>query len=111
MFKILRGKQLRVIKTLPSTHLQINQTAKQTFNLDTYLLNHFIKPPVKAKTIIELGSGDGILMLLLSQKTKAKIIGLEIQQVRHLRAVENIKMNQLEHRLESINIDLKSFHI
>jgi tRNA1(Val) A37 N6-methylase TrmN6 len=109
MSKILKRNLQRVIKTLPSTNLQINQCAKQTFNLDTYLLGHFVKPPAKAKKMIEFGSGDGVLMLLLSQKTRAKIIGLEIQEVRHLRAVENIKMNQLEHQLESIHIDIKQF--
>ena len=98
-----------MIKTLPSTNLKIEQTEKQTFNLDTYLLYAFAKMPAKAKTVIEFGSGDGVLMLLLSQKTKAKIIGLEIQTSRHLRAVKNIELNNLENQLESLNVDLKNY--
>ncbi|WP_157868355.1 tRNA1(Val) (adenine(37)-N6)-methyltransferase [Acholeplasma palmae] len=76
-----------------------------SFNLDTILLSLFIKTRKSDKKIVDVGTGNGALMLYLSEKTKAKIIGVEIQEKRYHLALENIKLNSLEDQLSCHHID------
>lgn len=96
-----------MLRTLLGTDLWIEQNSRQAFNLDTILLQHFAKIPVKAKTVLDVGTGVGPLMLYLSKKTQAKIIGVEIQESRYLQALKNIKLNHLEEQLSCIHQDIK----
>ena len=96
-----------MLRTLLGTDLLIDQNASQAFNLDTVLLQHFIKIPARSKTVIDIGTGAGPLMLYLSKKTKAQIMGIEIQEERYLKALENIKINHLENRLSCYHMDVK----
>jgi tRNA1Val (adenine37-N6)-methyltransferase len=86
-------------RTLLGTNLWIEQTTRHAFNLDTILLADFIKVPYRSKLILDLGTGAGAIMLYLSQKTKAKIIGVEIQESRYLQASTILEINHLEHQL------------
>lgn len=97
-------------RTLLGTNLLIEQNARQAFNLDTILLAHFVKIPVKSKVVLDLGTGVGPLMLYLSTKTRAKIIGVEIQESRYVQALHNIKLNHLEHRLSCVHQDAREFY-
>ncbi len=97
-----------MLRTLLGTDLWIEQNSRQAFNLDTILLQHFTHIPVKAKTILDVGTGVGPLMLYLSKKTKAKIIGIEIQESRYLQALKNIQLNHLEHQLSCLHQDIKT---
>lgn len=97
-----------MIRTLLGTDLLIEQKGRQAFNLDTILLQSFVKVPVRSKTVLDLGTGIGPLMLYLSKKTKAKIIGFEIQEVRYLQALKNIELNHLNDQLSCIHMDIKN---
>lgn len=97
-----------MLRTLLGTDLWIEQNSRQAFNLDTILLQHFTKIPARTKTILDLGTGVGPLMLYLSKKTKAKIIGVEIQEARYHQALKNIELNHLEHQLSCIHADVKT---
>jgi tRNA1(Val) A37 N6-methylase TrmN6 len=96
-----------MLRTLLGTNLWIEQNSRQAFNLDTILLAHFAKVPAKSKTVIDIGTGVGALILYLSQKTKANIIGVEIQENRYLQALKNIALNHLESKLSCIHQDIK----
>ncbi|RJX23983.1 MAG: methyltransferase domain-containing protein [Acholeplasma sp.] len=96
-----------MLRTLLGTDLWIEQNSRQAFNLDTILLQHFIKIPVRTKTILDVGTGVGPLMLYLSKRTKAKIIGVEIQEARYHQALKNIALNHLEHQLSCMHLDVK----
>ena len=96
-----------MLRTLLGTDLWIEQNSRQAFNLDTILLSHFARIPARAKTVLDIGTGAGPLMLYLSKKTKAKIIGIEIQQDRYQQAVKNIALNHLEHQLSCLHMDVK----
>ncbi|WP_129045068.1 tRNA1(Val) (adenine(37)-N6)-methyltransferase [Companilactobacillus metriopterae] len=78
-----------------------------SFNLDTILLYNFVNP-VKKGTIVDLCSGNGVIGLSLASKTDANIKLIEIQKELAQLAVESIKLNNLENRVEMINIDLKN---
>ncbi len=88
-----------ITRNLIGTNKQVQQKKGQSFNLDTILLANFIKVSKKDKKIIDVGTGNGSLMLYLSEKTEAKIIGIEVQKERYQTAINNIKLNQLTHQL------------
>lgn len=50
------------------------------FSLDSILLPNFVTINKNAKTIMDLGTGNAPIPLILSTKTKARIIGIEIQK-------------------------------
>ena len=77
------------------------------FSLDAFLLAGFVKPKRKDQ-ILELGSGCGVVSLLLAYRhPKNKFIGLEIQ-TRLVRCFQmNIKANQMEKRVFAIQGDLR----
>jgi tRNA1Val (adenine37-N6)-methyltransferase len=95
-----------LIRDLIGTNLIIDQKTPQAFNLDTILLARFTTVPVKAKHVIEIGAGNGALMLYLATKTQAQITGIEVQEHLVLEAKENIRLNGLETRLKIVLADV-----
>lgn len=75
---------------------------------DSMVLCHFVRLPKNAR-VLDLGSGCGTLGLLLCSRNEAcTITGLEIDETAHQAALENIRRNHLEPRMESICTDLRS---
>ena len=74
---------------------------------DSMVLAHFIKLPKSAK-VLDLGSGCGTLGLLLCAKDPGcAVTGYELTELSNRAAVENIRRNRLETRMESICADLR----
>ena len=92
-------------RALIGSKLIVDQDRGHAFNLDTVLLADFVKLPYRIKHVIDVGTGNGAIALYLSEKTKAKITAIEIQESRYLKAKENVSLNQLEHQIEVIHID------
>jgi tRNA1(Val) A37 N6-methylase TrmN6 len=80
----------------------IEQTKGHSFNLDTVLLAKFLKLSKKIKNILDVGTGNGALLLYASEISYAKLLGIEIQEIRYDLAKKNMKLNQLEDRSEII---------
>ena len=75
---------------------------------DSMLLAHFVKLPRSAR-VLDLGSGCGTLGLLLCAKDEnCTVTGLEISDIAHHAALENICRNGLTARLKSVCTDLRS---
>ena len=88
--------------------LQIIQSRKgYRFSLDAVLLSFF--PELKKiKTAVDLGTGNGIVPLLLSARSaQVKISGVEIQESMVDRANRTITHNELEDRIEIIHADIR----
>lgn len=102
---------LSMLRTLLGTKLWIEQKSRQAFNLDTILLADFVKVPAKSRTVADFGTGAGAIMLYLSQKTQAKIIGIEVQEERYLQAKNNIELNHLEGQLSCILEDVRKLDL
>ena len=79
------------------------------FSLDSVLLPNFITINESTKNILDIGTGNAPIPLILSEKTKAKIIGLEIQKEVSEMAKESVKMNNLENRITIICEDAKEY--
>ncbi|UKI37824.1 MAG: methyltransferase [Clostridiales bacterium] len=85
----------------------IQDTDLFCFGTDAVLLSTFatVKPNAK---VVDLCSGNGIIPVLLSGKTKAeKIIGVEIQKEPFLLAKRSAELNGICGRVDFINCDAK----
>lgn len=76
------------------------------FSLDSVLLPNFITIPKKIIKILDIGCGNAPIPLILSTKTDAKIIGVEIQREVCDLAEESISINNKESQIEIINADI-----
>lgn len=62
----------------------------------------------KPKSIVDLGTGTGIIPLILSYKTQAELIaGVELQQASYERACRNAERNRLQERIHFFHSDVK----
>jgi len=88
--------------------LQIIQKKRgYRFSVDAILLSQFIKIH-KDERVMDLGTGCGILPLLLSHTTKAhSFIGVEIQKKLADCAKKNVILNHLENRISIIKQDFR----
>ncbi len=88
--------------------LQMIQKKKgYRFSVDAVLLSQFIKI-YKDEKVIDLGTGCGILPLLLSHTSKARsFIGVEIQKGLADCAKKNVTLNHLENRISIIKQDFR----
>ena len=78
------------------------------FGIDAVLLSDFAKEISANSKILDLGTGTGILGILLCGKTKlSKIYGIDIQKDVCDMASRSIKLNNLENRFEIINKNIK----
>lgn len=77
------------------------------FSLDSVILPNFIDIKKEYKNIMDFGTGNLPIPLILSTKTKEKIIGIEVQKEVYNLAVETLKINNLESQIEVKNIDIK----
>ncbi len=78
------------------------------FSLEPFLLSSFLNI-INEKRIVDLGSGVGIIGLILSLRYKdVKVVGVEIQKELHDLAIKNIKENGLSERMEDILGDFRT---
>lgn len=79
------------------------------FGVDSVLLSDFAKEIKKNSTVVDIGTGTGIIGILLCGKTNLKkIYGVEIQNEVAKIAKRNVKLNHLENRFEIINCDINN---
>ena len=90
-------------------NLKIYQDTEMfNFSLDSILLPNFITISSKAKNILDIGTGNAPIPLILSTKTTAKIIGVEIQKDVSILAKKTVKLNNLENQITIINDDINN---
>ena len=78
------------------------------FGIDAVLLSDFAKNLKKNGKVVDIGTGTGIISILLSKKSNAeKIYGIEIQKDVANMALRSVKLNNLEEKIEIINRNVK----
>jgi tRNA1(Val) A37 N6-methylase TrmN6 len=81
-----------------------------SFSLDAILLARFCSIPPRGK-VLDLCTGNGVVPLLLTTRSKAaEIWGVEIQERLADMAKRNVHLNDLEARLHMIHGDLRTIH-
>lgn len=85
----------------------IQDPEKFCFGVDAVFLSDFakVKP---GETVLDMGTGNGIIPILLSAKTKGKhFTGLEIQTETAEMARRSVRYNHLEDKVEIVTGDIK----
>lgn len=78
------------------------------FGIDSILLSDFAKGIKKNSIVVDIGTGTGIISILLSAKTDIKkIYGIEIQEDVANMAKRSVALNELEDKIEVINTNIK----
>ncbi|WP_301109217.1 tRNA1(Val) (adenine(37)-N6)-methyltransferase [Sporosarcina sp.] len=70
-----------------------------SFSLDAVLLARFAYMPIRGGKVVDLCTGNGAIPLFLSARTKADIIGVELQERLADMAKRSVKHNHLEKQL------------
>ncbi len=96
------------IDDLQRNHYKIIQNpGRFCFGMDAVLLSGFARAR-QGDRVIDLGTGTGIIPILMEAKTKAeKFTGLEIQPDSADMARRSVRMNGLEKKIEIITGDIK----
>ncbi len=90
--------------------LLINQSRSgYRFSVDPVILSHFASPPAGSR-IIDLGTGCGIIPLILAHREpNLSITGIEIQGVLARFARENRAKNNRDTTIEIVHMDMKDY--
>src|SRR5690606_24048038 len=98
------------IDDLTAAGLRIIQSSEVfSFSMDAVLLSRFAGIPRYGR-IVDLCSGNGVIPLLLTTRTKAKIDAVEIQPRLADMAVRSVALNGLEERIAVYEADLRTYH-
>lgn len=111
MMKNIPLKKKERIDDLQINNLKIIQnTEKFCFGMDAVLLANFAAQEIKKKNLVlDLGTGTGIIPLLLWAKAQPKkIIALEIQEQMAEMAKRSVLLNGLEDTIEILQGDIKN---
>lgn len=79
------------------------------FSIDSVLLPNFVTINKNIKKILDIGTGNAPIPLILSTKTKAQITGIEIQKKSAELAKKTITLNNLENQIQIIQDDIRSY--
>ena len=105
-----------IIKLLPNERIDelqrngyriIQNEKKCCFGMDAVLLSGFARAG-KGERVLDLGTGTGIIPILMEAKTEGEsFTGLEIQKEMAEMAARSVKLNGLEEKVSIIQGDLK----
>ena len=80
-----------------------------SFSLDSVMLANFATIRLRDKEILDLGTGNGVIPLILSLRTDKNIIDVEIQEKLFDMAVRSVNFNNLSNQIKIFNSDMKYF--
>lgn len=103
-------KQNERIDELEYEKLKIIQNKEEfCFGIDSILLSDFAKEIKENAKVLDLGTGTGIISLLLCKKTKLKqIIAIEVQKQMAEMAKRSVELNQLQDKIQIIEDNIKN---
>lgn len=80
-----------------------------SFSLDSVMLANFVTIRLRDRNILDLGTGNGAIPLIVSLRTDKNIVGVEIQKRLSDMAEKSVKYNNLSEQIKIINVDMKEF--
>ena len=97
------------IDTLKNGYKIIQDTERFQFGIDAVLLADFAGKEVrKGDSVIDLGTGTGIIPLLMNSICEsAHFVGLEVQKESAEMAARSVALNNLTEQIQIVNGDLK----
>ena len=99
------------VDSLRVGNLKIVQALKgYRYSLDPILLSYFVAGDTADK-VVDLGTGSGVIPLVLANLTRAsKLIGIELQPAQVVRAKKSVVLNGLAGRVEIMQGDVRLVH-
>lgn len=89
----------------------IQNPEKFCFGMDAVLLSGFVRVKPKA-VVLDMGTGTGIIPLLIAAKTQAsQIFAIEIQEESADMARRSVQLNQLEKKIEIVTGEIGRAHV
>ncbi len=79
------------------------------FSLDSIILANYANIRLRDKQIVDFCTGNAVIPLILSRRTKSKIYGVEIQSKLAELAKKSVEYNKLNDQIEIVNEDIKEF--
>ncbi len=104
--QLLPGERL---DDLQRNNLQIIQNEEKfCFGMDAVLLSGFVRVK-QGEKVLDMGTGTGIIPILLSAKTEAgHLTALEIQEESADMARRSVALNQLQNKIDVVTGDIKN---
>ena len=100
----------RLDDILGYSNLKIYQNSDYfAFSLDSIILANYCNIRMRDKKIVDFCTGNGVIPLILTRRTKAEIFGVEIQKNLADLAIKSVSYNGLENQIRIINEDVKDF--
>ena len=94
--------------TLKNGYKILQDTERFQFGIDAVLLANYAAQGLKTgERVIDLGTGTGIIPLLMCPAAAANFVALEVQAESAALAEKSVAMNGLQERIEIVNGDLK----
>lgn len=105
---VVELKENERIDDLQRNGYQIIQNPQQfCFGMDAVLLSGFVHVK-RGEVVLDMGTGTGIIPLLIAAKTQAsQIFAIEIQKESADMARRSVRLNHLEKKIEIVTGDLK----
>ena len=80
-----------------------------SFSLDSIILANYANIRLRDKNIVDFCTGNGVIPLILTHRTKNSIVGVEIQDKLAELATKSVEYNKLTDRITIYNEDAKEF--
>ena len=80
-----------------------------SFSLDSIILANYANIRLRDKNIVDFCTGNGVIPLIISNRTKNNIVGVEIQEKLAELATKSVDYNKLGDRITIVNEDVKEF--
>lgn len=107
MNNVICGEDERIDDLQRNGYRIIQKKKGFCFGMDAVLLSGFAQVK-EGEAVVDLGTGTGIIPILLEAKTKGKhFTGLEIQEEVVEMACRSVRLNQLESRVDIVRGDIK----
>lgn len=81
------------------------------FSLDSVLLPNFATINKNTKKILDIGTGNAVIPIILSTKTTSSIVGVEIQKECYELGIKSLEKNNLSNRIQLINDDIRNYYL
>ncbi|MGL5963294.1 MAG: tRNA1(Val) (adenine(37)-N6)-methyltransferase [Fusobacteriaceae bacterium] len=107
---MLKHEKETMIDLLQKENLKIIQRSDFfNFSMDSLLVAEFISLGRGVNKVLDLGTGNGAIPLFLSKRTKAKIYGIELQDVSADLATRNVELNNLQNQIKILHDNMKNW--
>ena len=100
---------MEIIDTLKNGCKIVQDSERFKFGIDAILLSDFCFDCIKKDdSVIDLGTGNAIIPLMLNFSKAKEITGLEIQKENVELSKKSVKLNELEEKIKIVQGDIKS---